>query len=84
MTHRLIGRSAAGWLAKGDFRWFPDAPVDPRLVLGKVIAIQRGERWIDLSTPAWRFADQLLGWFHLVVGSLMALARRLLRFLEDR
>ena len=39
---------------------------------------------VPLKELAWRFADQLLGWFHLVVGSLMALARRLLRFLEDR
>ena len=27
LTHRLIRRTASGWIAKGDHRLFPDAPI---------------------------------------------------------
>ena len=84
LTHRLIDRSAAGWITKGDFRLLPDAPVNPDAVLGKVIAIRRGERQINLSTPAWRLVCRLLGWIHFLVGSLMASARKLRRTLEGK
>lgn len=83
LTHRLIGRSAAGWLTKGDFRWFPDAPVAPQVVIGQAVAILRGDHWIDISTPAWRLANRFMGWMHFILGSLMASARQLRRFRED-
>jgi signal peptidase I len=84
LTHRLIGASASGWLTKGDFCWFPDAPVDPSAVIGQAIAIQRGERRIDLSTPTWRLTSRLLGWIHYFVAILLNSARQLRKSLEDQ
>lgn len=84
LTHRLIGRSSAGWLTKGDFRLLPDAPLLPQALLGKVIAYQRGQRRVDLDHPGWRFVNLALGWLHFGVGFLTSGANRLLKLFDRR
>jgi hypothetical protein len=84
LTHRLIGRSSAGWLTKGDFRLLPDVPLEPQALLGKVIAYQRGERRVDLDHPGWQFANLALGWLHFSVGILMSGANCLRKLFDRR
>ena len=76
LTHRIIGRSSAGLLAKGDARWLPDAPVKTQAVIGLVVGVQRGQRQITLTSPGWRLINSFLGWFHFMAGGLAALANR--------
>ncbi len=84
LTHRLIGRSSAGWLTKGDSRLLPDALMLPQAILGKVIAYQRGQRWVDLETPVWRYLNRTLGWIHFWIGLWMSWANRARKLLGQR
>lgn len=69
-THRLIWTTK--WadgirlITKGDNEITTDPPVPPASVLGKVASIQRGNRTLRLTTPAWRSMNRLLGVFFLV------------------
>ncbi len=84
LTHRLIGSHPAGWVTKGDNRFFPDTSVEKGSVLGKVIAFQRGQHQVDICTPGWRLVNGVLGWFHFGIGSLMTAARRIRRAFAHR
>lgn len=64
-THRLLSvrrQGGATWLlTKGDNAFNPDQPWGDEQLLGKVVAIGRGERWMDLESRRWQAANRLLG-----------------------
>jgi hypothetical protein len=52
-VHRVVARSPRGWLlTRGDARWVPDAPLPAdSLVLGRVVAVRRGEAFEPPPAP---------------------------------
>lgn len=62
IAHRVIGISGSGMAArfvtKGDHTLHFDPPVDPDRMVGRVVAVKRGDRLRSLHTPAWR----IMGW----------------------
>jgi len=67
MVHRAISRlrSTEGVriLSKGDALAQPDTPVDTGQVLGRVIALERRGRQIDLRTGRRRLLGRIWVWF---------------------
>ena len=53
LTHRAIGRSKNSWLTKGDNNSLPDPPTTTRQIIGRVSAIEKAERTIQLREPQW-------------------------------
>lgn len=66
ITHRLIARQADRLYLKGDNRRAADEPIESQALVGRVIAIERGGRSIDLQQPRWvrlnRSVGRLSGW----------------------
>lgn len=66
ITHRLVTRRDDLWYTKGDrFRHF-DPPVKTAAILGKVIAVQRGDILLIFRKPRWIVTnriDGLLNWW---------------------
>lgn len=66
VTHRLIARQADRLIVKGDNRRAVDELVEPDSVIGRVIALERSGRPIDLQQPRWarlnRSVGRLSGW----------------------
>lgn len=60
ITHRLIGREAGGWRTKGDNRHALDPPVAAGALLGRVVAVERAGRRVDLAGVRGRAAGRLL------------------------
>ena len=64
-THRLLARrrhgSAILLVTKGDAALNPDQPWREEQLLGKVVAIIRENRTIDLESGKWRAINRLLG-----------------------
>ena len=64
-THRLLARRRHGGaillVTKGDAALNPDRPWREEQLLGKVVAIKRGDRTIDLEGGKWRAMNRLLG-----------------------
>jgi len=78
-THRLLARRRHGGaillVTKGDAALNPDQPWREEQLLGKVVAIKRGDRTIDLGGGNWRVMNRLLG----VLAALQVAAFRLAR-----
>lgn len=69
-AHRLIQIESGRWLTRGDANLALDAPLDPARLLGKVIAVEHGQRSLDLRLPAVRcsgawIARQSAAWLGL-------------------
>ncbi len=62
LTHRLLWQGPEGLVAKGDNREALDPPASPDSLVGRVIAIERGGRHLDLDRGAWCRIEPLLGW----------------------
>ncbi|HID87110.1 MAG TPA: signal peptidase I [Anaerolineae bacterium] len=85
-THRLLSvrreDGAMFLVTKGDNALSPDQPWREEQLLGKVVAIGRGERWVDLESRPWRAANRLLGalaqWEVALLRAGRALKRALL------
>lgn len=64
-VHRLLSVRRRGDTAllvtKGDGKLQPDPPWSGQALLGRVAAIDRDDRRIELETPAWRATNRLLG-----------------------
>jgi signal peptidase I len=64
-THRLLARRRHGGatllVTKGDTALNPDQPWRGEQLLGKVVAIRREDRTIDLGSGKWRVINRLLG-----------------------
>ena len=78
-THRLLARRRHGGatllVTKGDAALNPDQPWREEQLLGKVAAIKRGDRTIDLEGGKWRAMNRLLG----VLPALQVAASRAAR-----
>ena len=64
-THRLLARRKHGGatllVTKGDTSLNPDQPWREEQLLGKIVAIRREDRTIDLGSGKWRVINRLLG-----------------------
>jgi signal peptidase I len=64
-THRLLARRRRGGatllVTKGDTSLNPDQPWREEQLLGKVVAIRRENRMVDLGNGKWRVTNCLLG-----------------------
>lgn len=58
IAHRLVRRTATGWVTHGDGRWGPDRPLQPAQVLGVVAAAHRDGRRIWPGP-----GERLVRWF---------------------
>lgn len=74
VAHRLLriceDGSITTFIAKGDNVSYIDPPVSVSQVVGRILKIKRGNRWIAIDTPAWRIGGWLiaigmLGWTRL-------------------
>lgn len=76
------------WIMKGDTLLWPDPPVSPEDILGQVIGLERGDRYIDLRAPARRMAGRvfaaLSGPFSQAFMRTLMLRRRMLAKMADR
>lgn len=66
VVHRLIGRAqrgddTRGWRTQGDNCTAPDPALATSQIVGKVVAIRRGQACQQLAGPLWRFVNRLLG-----------------------
>lgn len=61
LTHRLIHATPAGLLLRGDALTGADRPVPAAVLVGRVCAIKRGARQIDLTARRWQLANRLAG-----------------------
>lgn len=70
ITHRLIALTDRYCQTRGDNCVEYDPPVAYSVVLGRVVAVQRGAHTIDCRSPRWWLVSRLLGW----LGGLQARA----------
>lgn len=71
VAHRLLSIYRDGsktmFVTKGDNNSYFDPPLDADQVVGRVLRIKRGGRWVSIDTRAWRIGGWLiaigmLGW----------------------
>ena len=78
-THRLLARrrreDATLLVTKGDASLNPDQPWGEEQFLGKVVAIRRKDRKIDLESGKWRAMNHLLGFFAVLQVAALRAAR---------
>jgi len=79
-THRLLARRRHGGatllVTKGDAALNPDQPWREEQLLGKAMAIKRGNRTIDLEGGKWRAMNRLLGILAILQVAAFRAARR--------
>ena len=71
VAHRLLricnSGSVTTFITKGDNASYLDSPVSASKVVGRVLKIKHGNRWLSIDTRAWRIGGWLiavcmLGW----------------------
>ena len=58
ITHRLVAIDEHGWHTHGDNTRYADEAASADEIVGRVIAIERGDQTIDLQPAHWRAIDQ--------------------------
>jgi hypothetical protein len=53
ITHRLVAVDERGWHMHGDNTRYGDEAASAAEIVGRVIAIERGDQTIDLQQPRW-------------------------------
>lgn len=80
-THRLIGKvKRAGQvylITKGDLCARLDPPIPLGVIIGKVIAIQKGKRILSIEGPLWQAFNPILAFLSRFTGGLLRLKWRL-------
>ncbi|MBI2859302.1 MAG: signal peptidase I [Chloroflexi bacterium] len=80
VVHRLVGLCGSNGslvlTTKGDNMRFPDAPVSPEEVLGKVIRIEEQDRALEISGTSGRVLNRLLVHTNSNGGRIRNLLRR--------
>ena len=61
VTHRLVRRSSQGWYTKGDSSLYLDGLLAEKDILGRVLAVERQGKRLDLQSRRWRLANGWLG-----------------------
>ncbi|MBI2218845.1 MAG: hypothetical protein HYU51_16285 [Candidatus Rokubacteria bacterium] len=80
VVHRLVARSGARLVLKGDALASPDAPVDPASVIGRVVAIERAGRVVRVDGAVWTILDRVLALHsRRCVGARVVAAPRVVR-----
>ncbi len=87
VTHRIVGRSHRGYLAKGDNSYTFDPIVEPGQVVGRVIAIQHGGNWravrLSAGSKFVAAASRMDGRFYEVVAGVdQGIGRIIRRFVH--
>jgi hypothetical protein len=79
LAHRLISRRGEAWYTKGDRLRSLDAPAAAAQILGRVVAIERGARVIDLTRWDQRIFQCLKSWWGAAAAGFYQAARAILR-----
>jgi signal peptidase I len=58
ITHRLVTIDERGWHTHGDNTRYADEAATADEIVGRVIAIERGDQTIDLQQPRWAAIDR--------------------------
>lgn len=53
VTHRLVSVTPQQYLTIGDNMYSLDPPVEPEMILGRVVAIEKNAHYQPLSEPKW-------------------------------
>ncbi len=61
LVHRLVANDTHGVRTKGDKSSYADLPLPPQDVLGRVVAVERDGRRIELGRGWWPLVNRLLG-----------------------
>ncbi|MBV7333620.1 signal peptidase I [Chloroflexi bacterium TSY] len=81
VIHRVVsiisGTTESTFVTKGDNVARFDPPVNGNVILGRVLALQRGEQHIALETCAWRRVGWLIALITLMTAAPSALYQRL-------
>lgn len=81
ITHRYVGRWRSGGqrylITKGDASFLCDRPVPEEAVVGKALAIIRGERRIFLRRRSWRIGGWIIALSSRGIGTLYSLYIRM-------
>lgn len=77
VTHRLVHQNAGQWLTKGDNSRYPDLPALENQVLGKVIAIEKNKKTIDLQSTRWQILNRWLANWSWLEASLFHFGRQI-------
>jgi hypothetical protein len=87
-THRLLSKrrrgSATLMVTKGDASLHPDLPWREEQLLGRVVAIGRESRTIDLGSGKWRAISHLLGVLAALQVAVFRVACRMKRIIIGR
>src|SRR5512143_1975364 len=75
ITHRLIEVSAQGWRTKGDHCTAADPVWPAAMILGRVVAIQRSGRSINLQTRRWQVLNRWLGYLNSLQATIQQRAQ---------
>ena len=81
VAHRVLrlkrDQTGSTYLTKGDNVWRVDGPVKANEIIGRVLAIKRGNRAVSLNTPRWRKLGRLLAFVMLAMATLYGWCRAL-------
>jgi hypothetical protein len=77
VTHRLVEVNALGWHTKGDSVRCADSPVLAEAIQGRVVAIERNGKRIDLQSRRWLAVNRWLGGLGWLEAQVFRAARRL-------
>ncbi|MGB9521377.1 MAG: signal peptidase I [Anaerolineales bacterium] len=69
-THRIIKKLDTTLLTKGDHLYLPDNYIDINSIIGKVIAIDKKNKLIDLNQKKYRIINRCIGNLQKIVGIL--------------
>ena len=77
ITHRLVMVDDFGWHTHGDNTRLLDEAASADQIVGRVIAVERGARTIDLQEPRWRAIDRQINRVQRAQLRVLAAARRI-------
>ena len=76
ITHRLVAVDERGWHTHGDNTRYADEAASAAEIVGRVIAIERGDQMIDLQQPHWRAIDRRINRVQRLQLQMFAALRR--------
>jgi hypothetical protein len=83
ITHRVISiineESGPRYVTKGDSRLWPDPHFSATDIIGRVSAVKRGDRQLDLDSKSWRTLSWLIGFTMFLWVKTAGTARNLLQ-----
>lgn len=85
VTHRLVAVDAKGWHTKGDGTRYADTPISARSIIGRVIAIERGDSLVSVRGGRRQMINSILGWVGWLESGVYRVGKRLkIRLLGDK